>query len=34
VPADVAMVLRATPVHKSGVTGKGVLVAMPDTGLG
>jgi len=32
VPADVAMVLRATPVHKSGVTGKGVLVAMPDTG--
>ena len=32
VPADVAMILRATPVHKLGVTGKGVLVAMPDTG--
>lgn len=32
VPADVAMVLRATPVHQLGVTGKGVLVAMPDTG--
>ncbi len=32
VPADVAMVLRATPVQKLGVTGKGVLVAMPDTG--
>jgi serine protease AprX len=32
VPADVAMVLRATPVHQRGVTGKGVLVAMPGTG--
>lgn len=32
VPADVAMVLRSTPVHKLGVTGKSVLVAMPDTG--
>ncbi|HKZ47061.1 MAG TPA: S8 family serine peptidase, partial [Thermodesulfobacteriota bacterium] len=32
VPADIAMVLRATSVHKHGVTGKGVLVAMPDTG--
>jgi subtilisin family serine protease len=32
VPADVAMVLRSTPVHKLGVTGKGVLVAMVDTG--
>jgi serine protease AprX len=32
VPADIAMVLRATPVHKLAVTGKGVLVAMPDTG--
>lgn len=32
VPADVAMVLRATHVHQQGVTGKGVLVAMPDTG--
>lgn len=26
------MVLRATSVHKLGVTGKGVLIAMPDTG--
>jgi subtilisin family serine protease len=26
------MILRSTPVHKVGVTGKGVLVAMPDTG--
>ncbi len=32
VPSDVAMILRATPVHKAGVTGGGVLVAMPDTG--
>lgn len=32
VPDDVAMVLRSTLVHKHGVTGKGVLVAMPDTG--
>jgi subtilisin family serine protease len=32
VPGDVAMVCRATPVHQRGVTGKGVLVAMPDTG--
>lgn len=32
VPADIAMVLRSTPVHNIGVTGKGVLVAMPDTG--
>jgi subtilisin family serine protease len=32
VPADIAMVFRATPAHKLGVTGKGVLVAMPDTG--
>lgn len=32
VPSDVAMVLRAASVHKLGVTGKGVLVAMPDTG--
>jgi serine protease AprX len=32
VPDDVALVLRATPVHQHGVTGKGVLVAMPDTG--
>lgn len=32
VPADVGMVLRATPVHERGITGRGVLVAMPDTG--
>ena len=32
VPDDVALVLRATPVHERGVTGRGVLVAMPDTG--
>ena len=32
VPADIAMLFRATAVHKVGVTGKGVLVAMPDTG--
>ncbi len=32
VPDDVAMVLRSTPAHRLGVTGKGVLVAMPDTG--
>jgi subtilisin family serine protease len=32
VPADVATVCRSTPAHKIGVTGKGVLVAMVDTG--
>lgn len=32
VPDDVATILRSHPVHKQGVTGKGVLVAMPDTG--
>ncbi|MGB7445007.1 MAG: S8 family serine peptidase [Coleofasciculaceae cyanobacterium] len=32
VPGDVAMLCRATPVHKQGITGKGVLVAMVDTG--
>lgn len=32
VPNDVATVLRSYFVHKQGVTGKGVLVAMPDTG--
>lgn len=32
VPADVALIFRATLVHQNGVTGKGVLVAMPDTG--
>ncbi len=32
VPSDVALALCATPVHKKGITGRGVLVAMPDTG--
>lgn len=32
IPADVATVLRATLVHRQGLTGSGVLVAMPDTG--
>lgn len=32
VPDDVALVLRSRPVHRAGVTGKGVLVAMVDTG--
>jgi subtilisin family serine protease len=32
VPDDVATVLRSNLVHKQGVTGEGVLVAMPDTG--
>lgn len=32
VPADVGMVLRAPSVHEQGVTGRGVLVAMTDTG--
>ncbi|MCW4049352.1 MAG: S8 family serine peptidase [Candidatus Bathyarchaeota archaeon] len=32
VPADVSMILRSDLCHKKGVTGKGVLVAMPDTG--
>jgi len=32
VPSDVATVLRAALVHREGVTGVGVLVAMPDTG--
>lgn len=32
VPDDVGLVLRATGVHERGVTGRGVLVAMPDTG--
>ncbi|MEO1432148.1 MAG: S8 family serine peptidase [Cyanobacteria bacterium J06633_8] len=32
VPSDVATVCRANPVHKLGVTGKGVLVAMVDSG--
>lgn len=32
VPSDIATVLRATLVHRAGVTGAGVLVAVPDTG--
>lgn len=32
VPGDVARLLRATPVHQAGVTGKGVRVAMIDSG--
>lgn len=32
VPGDVALILRARPVHEAGLTGRGTLVAMPDTG--
>jgi subtilisin family serine protease len=32
VPNEVAMICRSPSVHKQNVTGKGVLVAMPDTG--
>ncbi|MCA1612872.1 MAG: S8 family serine peptidase [Acidobacteria bacterium] len=32
VPTDIATVLRSALVHREGVTGAGVLVAMPDTG--
>jgi len=32
VPGDVSLVLRADKVNQEGVTGKGVLVAMPDSG--
>jgi len=32
VPDDIALILRAESVHKQCVMGKGVLVAMPDTG--
>lgn len=32
VPDDIALMLRSTAVHRQGVTGKGVLVAMVDTG--
>lgn len=32
VPGDVSMLLRADQVCRKGVTGEGVLVAMPDTG--
>jgi subtilisin family serine protease len=32
VPGDVAQILRAASVHQKGISGKGVRVAMPDTG--
>ena len=32
VPGDVSMVLRAGKTNQEGITGKGVLVAMPDSG--
>jgi len=32
VPGDVSMILRADQAHREGITGEGVLVAMPDTG--
>lgn len=32
VPGDVSMILRADQVCREGITGEGVLVAMPDTG--
>ncbi|MBD0324825.1 MAG: S8 family serine peptidase [Pyrinomonadaceae bacterium] len=32
VPSDIATVLRSELVHREGITGKGILVAMPDTG--
>ncbi|MBB4933761.1 subtilisin family serine protease [Lipingzhangella halophila] len=32
VPDDVALILRASGAHEHGVTGRGVLVAMTDTG--
>lgn len=32
VPVDVAQLLRASSVHRRGITGDGVKVAMPDTG--
>ncbi|KKK58299.1 hypothetical protein LCGC14_3045830, partial [marine sediment metagenome] len=32
VPVDVAQIMRAAEVHRRGVTGKGVTVAMADTG--
>lgn len=32
VPVDVAQIMRAGAVHQRGITGKGIRVAMPDTG--
>lgn len=31
-PADIALKLNATPVHQQGITGKGVRIAMIDSG--
>lgn len=33
VPDGVAVMLRAARVHRLGITGKGIVVAMPDTGM-
>ena len=32
VPVDVAQIMRASSVHRRRITGKGIKVAMPDTG--
>jgi subtilisin family serine protease len=32
VPADVSLCMKADRVHRFGITGKGIKVAMPDTG--
>ncbi|MFW9897072.1 MAG: S8 family serine peptidase [Candidatus Thorarchaeota archaeon] len=32
VPGDISLILRADKVHREGITGKGVLVVMPDSG--
>ena len=32
VPVDIAQILRATSVHQREITGRGVRVAMPDSG--
>jgi hypothetical protein len=32
VPTDVAQIMGASSVHRTGITGNGVTVAMPDTG--
>ncbi|MDH3889447.1 MAG: S8 family serine peptidase [candidate division Zixibacteria bacterium] len=32
VPVDVAQIMKASSVHKKGITGDGVRVVMPDTG--
>ncbi len=33
VPDGISVMLRAARVHRLGVTGKGIVVAMPDTGM-